>query len=166
MGERGYRGQSEKTAADRLMARFAYSRLGGLMFITVIPAVDKRVMAVSKGRLKVAMGQPVLLLHARGARSGQARETPLLYTPHGADLLLVASKAGAKHHPAWYHNLKAHPDVEVELDGRRMAVTAREAEGVEREELWRTVTDNYIGYEVYRRRAGARQIPVMVLSPR
>jgi len=166
MAERGYRGQSEKTAVDRLMARFAYTRLGGLLFITVFPAIDKRVMRLSKGRVKVAMGQTVLLLHALGARSGQPRETPLLYTPHGEDFILVASKAGAEHNPAWYHNLKAHPDVEVELDGQRVPVRAREAEGSEREELWRVVNDNYLGYQVYQRRAGRREIPVMVLSPR
>jgi len=166
MPERGYRGQSEKTPVDRLLTRFAQSRLGGVLFITVFPAIDKRLIPLTKGRLKIAMGQPVLLLHARGARTGQPRVTPLLFTPRGEDFVLVASKAGAEHHPAWYHNLTAHRDVEVEVDGRLLPVTAHEAEGAEREELWRLVNDNYPGYDVYQRRAGARQIPVMVLTPR
>jgi deazaflavin-dependent oxidoreductase (nitroreductase family) len=167
MGERGYRGQSEKTLIDRLMVRFAYSRLGGLLFITVFPAIDKRLMKLSGGRVRIAMGQTTLLLHARGAKSGQPRPTPLLYTPHGEDIILVASKAGAAHNPAWYHNLIAHPDVEVELDdGSRLAMRAHEAQGEEREELWRIANDNYLGYQVYQRRAGARRIPVMVLRPR
>ncbi len=165
MLEHSFRGQSEKTAIDRLMTSFAKSRLGGLLFVTVFPAIDKRLMPLSKGRLKVAMGQPVLLLHVRGAKSGQPRVTPLLYTPRGDDVILVASKAGAEHHPAWYHNLKATPAAEVELDGKRIPVSVREAEGEEREELWRLVNDNYTGYEVYQQRAGAREIPVMVLSP-
>jgi len=123
------------------------------------------VMGLTGGRVKVAMGQPVLLLHARGAKTGAARLTPLLYTPHGEELVLVASKAGARHHPAWYHNLKAHSDVEVEFDGERVRVRAREAEGAEREELWRLVNDNYNGYGVYQTRAGGRRIPIMVLTP-
>jgi deazaflavin-dependent oxidoreductase (nitroreductase family) len=166
MPERRYRTQSEKTAFDRLLTRFAHSRLGGLLFITVFPAIDKRVMPLTRGRVKIGIRQTVLLLHARGAKTGQRRVTPLLYTPRGEDFILVASKAGAVHHPAWYHNLKAHPDVDVEIDGKRVVVAAREAQGAERDELWQLVNDNYVGYEIYQQRAGSRQIPVMVLSPR
>jgi deazaflavin-dependent oxidoreductase (nitroreductase family) len=166
MPGRDYRGQSEKTPLDRLMARFAQSRLGGLLFITVFPAIDKRVMPLTGGRVRVGIRQPILLLHARGAKTGRPRVTPLLYTPRGEDFVLIASKAGAERHPAWYHNLTAHPDVQIEVDGSLMAVSAHEAEGVEREELWRLVNDNYAGYDVYQQRAGARRIPVMVLTPR
>jgi F420H(2)-dependent quinone reductase len=166
MPARTYRTQSEKTALDRALTRFARSRLGGLLFITVFPAIDKRLMPLTKGRIKMGLRQTVLLLHARGAKTGQPRVTPLLYTPRGEEFILVASKAGADHHPAWYHNLKAHPDVEVEVDGELTPVRAREAEGAEREELWRLVNDNYVGYEVYQQRAGGRRIPVMVLSAR
>jgi F420H(2)-dependent quinone reductase len=102
MPERRYRSQGEKTAIDRLMTRFAYSRLGGLLFITVFPAIDKRLMPLTGGRVKIAMRQTVLLLHARGAKTGRPRVTPLLYTPRGEDFVLVASKAGADRHPAWY----------------------------------------------------------------
>jgi deazaflavin-dependent oxidoreductase (nitroreductase family) len=164
--ERRYRGQSEKTPVDRLMARFAQSRLGGLLFITVFPAIDKRVMPLTRGRVRIGMRQPILLLHGRGAKTGQPRVTPLLYTPRGEDFVLVASKAGAERHPAWYHNLTAHPDVDVEVDGGLIPMSAHEAEGAERDELWRLVNDNYSGYDVYQRRAGARRIPVMVLTPR
>lgn len=165
MPERRYRSQSEKTGLDRLLTRFARSRFGGLLFITVFPAIDKRVMPLTKGRIRIGVGQTVLLLHVRGAKSGQPRVTPLLYTPRGEDFILVASKAGAKHNPAWYHNLRTQRHAEVEVDGNRIPVSVREAEGDEREELWRLVNDNYTGYDVYQRRAGERQIPVMVLSP-
>jgi deazaflavin-dependent oxidoreductase (nitroreductase family) len=164
--ERRYRSQSEKTPLDRAMTRFAKSRLGGLLFITVFPAIDKRLMPLTGGRLRIGMGQPILLLHARGAKTGKPRVTPLLYTPRGEDFVLVASKAGAEHNPAWYHNLTAHPDVEVEVDGGLISVSAHEAVGSEREELWRLVNDNYSGYDAYQDRARARQIPVMVLAPR
>lgn len=112
------------------------------------------------------MGQPILLLHTRGARSGQPRTTPLLYTPHGNGFVVVASKAGAAHHPAWYHNLRAHPDdVAVEVGGRRTTVHSRVAEGPERVELWELVNDNYTGYTTYQARAGDRVIPVVLLEP-
>lgn len=107
----------------------------------------------------------MLLLHTRGARSGEPRVTPLLYTPLEEGFVVVASKAGAARHPAWYHNLRSHPeDVSVELDGRRVAVRPRVVEEPERAELWRRVNDNYNGYETYARRAGSRTIPLIVLE--
>lgn len=133
----------------------------------MFPAVDRRLLPLTRGRVKVAMGQPILLLHTVGARSGEPRTTPLLYTPHDSGgYVVVASKAGAVHHPAWYHNLRAHPDaVAVEVNGRRTAVRARVAEGAERAELWALVNDNYTGYATYQGRAGDRVIPVVLLEP-
>lgn len=112
------------------------------------------------------MGQPMLLLHTLGARSGQPRRSPLLYTPRGDAFVVVASKAGAEHNPAWYHNLRAHPDeVSVEIGGRTIPVRARVVEGAERAELWQLVNDNYNGYETYQDRVPGRLIPVVVLEP-
>lgn len=144
----------------------ARSRLGGWLFITVFPAIDRRLLPLTRGRLTVAVGQPILLLHTRGARSGQPRTSPLLYTPHGGAFVIVASKAGAEHHPAWYHNIRAHPDaVAAEVGGRTIPVRATVAEGAQRAELWRIVNDNYNGYDVYQGRAGSRVIPVVLLEP-
>ena len=160
------RGQAEKTTLDKGLQAFARSKLGGKLFITVFPAIDKRLMPLTRGRLRVGVGQQILLLHARGAKSGQARTTPLLFTRDGEQIVLVASKAGADSNPAWYHNLVAHPDVEIEIDGKRSSVHAREAQGPERDRLWALVNDYYNGYDIYAERAGDRQIPVMVLEPR
>ena len=144
----------------------ARTRLGGWLFVNAFPAIDRRLIPLTRGRVKVAMGQPILLLHTRGARSGQDRTTPLLYTPYREGFIVVASKAGAEHNPAWYHNLRAHPDaVTVEIRGRRIPVRPREIEGAERDELWRLVNDNYNGYETYQGRAGNRVIPVVLLEP-
>jgi F420H(2)-dependent quinone reductase len=132
----------------------------------VFPAIDRVLIPLTRGRLKVAVGQPILLLHTRGARSGEARTSPLLYTPHGEGFVVVASKAGAAGHPAWYHNIRANPDaVAVDVGGRRIPVRPRVVEGAEREDLWRRVNDNYNGYEVYQGRAGSRTIPVLLLEP-
>jgi deazaflavin-dependent oxidoreductase (nitroreductase family) len=161
----GYRAQREKSRIDRAMQAMAKSRLGGWLFINVFPVIDRWVIPVSRGRLKVAMGQPILLLHTRGARSGEPRTTPLLYTPHGDGFVIVASKAGAEHNPGWYHNLLAHPDdVTVQIGTTRVAVYPRVAEGPERDALWQLVNDNYNGYDTYQTRAGRRRLPIVVLS--
>ncbi|MGH2896236.1 MAG: nitroreductase family deazaflavin-dependent oxidoreductase [Solirubrobacteraceae bacterium] len=131
----------------------------------MFPVIDRWLIPRTGGRLKVAMGQPILLLHTLGAKSGQPRATPLLYTPHDGGFIVVASKAGAAQHPAWYHNLRAHPDaVTVELHGDRVAVRARVVEEPERSALWQRVNDNYNGYEKYAQRAGTRLIPLVVLD--
>jgi len=166
-GVAAYRGQIQKSRVDRAAQAFAKTRLGGFLFVTVFPAIDKRLMPLTRGKLKVAFGQPVLLLHTRGAKSGQPRVAPLLYTQRGEAFVIVASKAGAAHHPSWYHNVRAHPDaVDVELGGRRIPVIPRIVEGAEREEMWALVNDNYNGYETYQGRAGSRLIPVVVLEPK
>ena len=77
----GYRPQAEKSRVDKAMQALARTRLGGWLFINVFPVIDRRLMALSRGRLKVAIGQPILLLHTRGARSGQPRTTPLSTRP-------------------------------------------------------------------------------------
>jgi deazaflavin-dependent oxidoreductase (nitroreductase family) len=164
--QRGFRAQQDKTPFDKAAQAFARTRFGGWLFVNVFSVIDRRLIPLTGGRLTVAVGQPILLLHTRGARSGQPRSTPLLYTRHGDGYVIVASKAGADHHPAWYHNLRAHPDaVTIEVGGRRIPVHPREAEGAEREDLWRLVNDNYNGYQVYQQRAGQRTIPVMLLEP-
>ena len=133
--------------------------------MNVFPVIDRWLIPRTHGRLKVALGQPILLLHTRGARSGQPRTTPLLYTPHETGFIVVASKAGAAHHPAWYHNLRAHPDaVSVQLDGDPVTVRPRVIEEPERSDLWRRVNDNYNGYDKYAQRAGTRVIPLVVLE--
>jgi F420H(2)-dependent quinone reductase len=144
----------------------ARTRFGGWLFVNVFPTVDRWLIPRTRGRLKVALGQPILLLHTRGAKSGEPRSTPLLYTPYNGAYIVVASKAGATHHPAWYHNLRAHPDtVMVEFDGHRIDVRPRVVEEPERSELWARVNDNYNGYEAYAQRAGGRVIPIVLLEP-
>lgn len=108
---------------------------------------------------------PMLLLDHVGARSGKRRTTPLLYGRDGENVVLVASKGGYPKHPAWFHNLKAHPNTTVQIGSRRMDVRAHVADSQERARLWPLMVGVYGGYEVYQRRAG-REIPVVVLEPR
>ncbi len=115
--------------------------------------------------MKVALGQNTCLLETVGARSGAVRSTPLLYIEDGARLVVIASMGGAPRHPDWYHNLRKTPRATMILAGRRAVYVAHEAKGAERARLWAMAVDYYPGYAVYAQRAGARRIPVMVLSP-
>lgn len=110
-------------------------------------------------------GRPLLLLHSVGAKSGQPRLHPLMYQEVDAGYAVFASKAGAPTHPAWYHNLIANPEVEVEVGESTVPVVARVAEGAEREDIWTRQKEIYPMFADYERKAG-REIPVIVLEPR
>ena len=100
----------------------------------------------------------------RGAKSGKLRSVPLLYTAVGSDIVLIASQGGAAKNPAWYFNLKANPDCDLEIRGASSRRRAREADGEERDRLWQAACAQYPGYAVYQQRT-ARRIPVMLLEP-
>ena len=110
-------------------------------------------------------GPPNLLLEHVGAKSGTLRTTPLTYLHDGDDLVIVASKGGAPQNPAWFHNLRAHPDTTVQLGRERRAVHARVATADERARLWPKVLETYSGYAGYQERT-EREIPLVVLEPR
>ena len=108
---------------------------------------------------------PMLLLDHVGARSGKKRTTPLVYMPDGDGFVVVAAKGGHPAHPAWLHNLRAHPDTTVQVGAKRIEVRAHEAEGEERRRLWpRAVAHNPL-WEGYQRRT-ERTVPVVVFRPR
>jgi deazaflavin-dependent oxidoreductase (nitroreductase family) len=108
---------------------------------------------------------PMLLLDHVGAKSGTKRTSPLVYTRDGDDIVLVASKGGYPKNPAWFHNLRAHPDTEIQIGRERRRVHARVADAEERERLWPKVVATYGGYEGYQQRT-ERQIPLVVLERR
>jgi F420H(2)-dependent quinone reductase len=108
---------------------------------------------------------PTLLLDHVGAKSGTVRTTPLTYLRDGDDFVLVASKGGHPRNPAWYHNLRAHPDTTVQVGSSRRAVHARVATATERKRLWPKVVALYGGYATYQERTD-REIPLVVLEPR
>ncbi len=108
---------------------------------------------------------PMLLLDHVGAKSGVKRTSPLVYIRDGDDYVVVASKGGYPKHPAWYHNLVAHPDTSIQVGSRHLDVHARVAGADERGRLWQMAVKTYRGYTGYQERAG-REIPLVVLSPR
>ena len=129
--------------------------------------VNTLVFRASGGRLGAMFlrGAPVCLVTAQGARSGQWRTTPLIYLADGERVVLVASKGGMSHHPAWYHNLAEHPDCRVQIGSRVREMSARRASDAEKAQLWPRLLAIYPDYADYQART-ERNIPVMILSPR
>ncbi len=92
------------------------------------------------------------------------RTKALMYLPRGDDFVVYASNLGEPRHPYWWLNLEADPNAFVEIGNTHYAVRGREAEGEEREELWRAVVDVAPEYDEYKARTN-RRIPVVVLEP-
>ena len=110
-------------------------------------------------------GAPLLLLHTTGAKSGQERVSPMMYQRVGGDYAVFASKGGAPTNPDWYHNLVANPGVQAEIGTQTLPLTARVAQGEERERIWSAQKAEYPGFADYESKTG-RQIPVVILEPR
>jgi deazaflavin-dependent oxidoreductase (nitroreductase family) len=108
---------------------------------------------------------PTLLLVARGAKSGKLRPLPLLYQEMGGKYVVIGSKGGAPTHPGQYVNLKANPEREIRIGSKRMRARARTASGDRRTRGWKKMAEMYPPYDDYQKRAGSRQIPVVVLEP-
>ena len=109
-------------------------------------------------------GSPLLLLSTKGARSGQLRVNPLVYTRDGDRYVIIASKGGFPNNPDWYHNLVANPEVTVEVGQERFPARAMVTEGDERDRLFNAqaaLMPNFADYQT----KTTRKIPVIVLEP-
>jgi deazaflavin-dependent oxidoreductase (nitroreductase family) len=109
-------------------------------------------------------GMPLLLLHHTGARSGRSRINPLVYQSDGERYVVFASKAGAPANPDWYHNLKAHGEVTIEVGTDTIEVLATDATGEERDRLFSTQEKRFPVFSEYAKQTD-RVIPVIVLTP-
>lgn len=108
-------------------------------------------------------GAPMVLIHHIGARSGRERVNPLVYLPDRGDLVIAATKGGAPANPDWYHNLKAHPRIHVEVGRETYAVQATEATGHDRDELWRRLVELRPGFATYETKT-SRTFPMFRLT--
>ena len=131
------------------------------LFWKIHPALYRLTGGRVLGRL---LGLPVLLLTTTGRRSGQPRTRALTYLPDGEHTVVIASFLGEPRHPDWWLNLRAHPEATIQRGATTTRVRAREAEGEERERLWRAVVATTPDYAEYARRT-SRRIPVVVLEP-
>ena len=108
-------------------------------------------------------GAPMILIHHVGARSGQERVNPLVFLPDGDDIVIAATKGGAPTNPDWYHNLRAHPRISVEVGRETFVVAATEATGLDRDHLWSRLVDLRPGFAAYETKT-SRTFPMFRLT--
>lgn len=108
---------------------------------------------------------PTLLLTTTGRKTGLPRTMPLLYTEtSNGDCVVIASKGGAPKHPVWYLNLTAQPEVELQVKADKLRARARIASGEERAALWKQHQAAIPVFDGYQKKAGKREIPVVILE--
>jgi deazaflavin-dependent oxidoreductase (nitroreductase family) len=146
----------------RAFVRFLGTRLAAWLSIHVVWKVDPHLMRLTGGRLGLGLMLPTALLETRGARSGRVRRNGVIYFHDGERVTVVASKLGAPEHPAWFHNVRANPD--VQLAGRSFRAELVDDEP-ERARLWELADRVFPPYASYRERAArvGRTIPIVQL---
>jgi deazaflavin-dependent oxidoreductase (nitroreductase family) len=119
---------------------------------------------LSGGKLGGTMrGQRVLILSTRGRKTGAIRHVPLAPLVEGEDIYVIGSMGGAPRNPGWYYNLKANPDVELQLGDQRWKAKAIELPEPEREQVWQRVVATMPGFAAYQKKTD-RKIPVVRLA--
>lgn len=148
--------------ATRAMSRFSTTNGGRWVARRLGWKLDPVLLRVTGGRVSSTLVVPTALLETRGAKTGRARRNAVIYFHDGDRVIVIPSHAGDPRHPAWYHNLRAHPDVVLGGVPMRAAVVTDEAE---RERLWGLADRVLPAYADFRRSAAAagRTIPVVSL---
>jgi deazaflavin-dependent oxidoreductase (nitroreductase family) len=161
-------GFTSANAAQRALRRLAGTAPMSRFLAKTMHHLDGPLLRRTDGRRSVTTlisGMPMVQLTTTGAKTGLPRSLPIIGVPDGDRLVLVASNYGQAKHPAWYHNLTAHPRCTVAYQGKVVEADAYEAEGQERERLLALDLSVYPARRHYQARAGDRRIPVMVLVP-
>jgi deazaflavin-dependent oxidoreductase (nitroreductase family) len=142
------------------------SKTGLALWARFAAPIEAPLIRATGGRVRLAFSIPIVVLTSIGARSGQRRDTPLAYFTDGDGVVLIASNSGGPRHPAWYHNLVAHPECDLHIGPRGGSFVAREVDGPERDRLYALAKDRLAKvFALHEKRCGARTIPVMRLTP-
>jgi deazaflavin-dependent nitroreductase family protein len=147
------------------LCRFSATKAGAWLSVNISWKVDPHLLKLTRGRFSTAGPLATALLESRGARTGQPRRNATLYFHDGDRVTIIASKRGAPKHPAWYYNLREHPD--VVFGGLPFLAEIVEDEA-ERQRLWDLADRVFPEYADYREQAGkaGRIIPIIQLVPR
>lgn len=139
----------------------------GSRFIRALVPLDRKLLSVSKGRYTILgpFGYQILMLTTIGRKSGQRRQSPLIFTRDGDRLYLFASNFGQAHHPAWSSNLLANPDAWVTMGGQEIPVRATRLTGSEYDHACQLFMNYLKAYPAYRSRTD-REIRVFALDRR
>lgn len=134
------------------------------LFIKWFMAINAFLLRLSHGRIGSKLGtQTILLLHTIGRKSGRDRAIPIAYFDYEDNYLIVASNWGKERQADWYLNLKQHPQAMLEVKGKVLSVTAREAQGEEYDRLWKFATEHHPPYLDYQK-ITTRHIPIMIFE--
>lgn len=149
-----------------LTAPLTRTRLFRALAPTALPPIERVLHRISRGRVQLsALLVPSLVLHSTGAKSGLPRESALMYTPDGRGRAIVAGTSFARErHPAWTHNLLAHPEADIVVRGRRLHVRATPIGPDARDAAWRRIETQWPGYRAYERDSG-RVVRLFLLRP-
>jgi deazaflavin-dependent oxidoreductase (nitroreductase family) len=147
----------------KAFARLLGTRAAGWLSRKVVWRLDPHLMRLTRGRVGFGLLLPTALLETRGARTGQPRSNGVIYFNDGDRVTIIASKLGLPEHPAWYHNVVAHPGVLLGGEPFRAVVVEDEDE---RQRLWELADRVFPPYANYRESAGraGRTIPILQLS--
>jgi deazaflavin-dependent oxidoreductase (nitroreductase family) len=147
------------------VARLSSTKAGAWFSVKIAWKVDPHLLKLTKGRFSTAGPLATALLESRGARTGQLRRNATLYFHDGDRVTIIASKRGWPTNPAWYYNLRKHPDVVFGSLPFRAEIVEDDAE---RQRLWGLADRVFPEYADYRERAGkaGRVIPIFQLVPR
>ena len=164
-------GRSARSAFGRfnLVAAEAMNKRGvylGRRATKVHVAMYRRTGGRAGGHVPGWPDARIALVDHRGARTGAARTSPLMFHADGEAVAVVASKGGMPTNPAWFHNLMANPETTVQIGAKVRPVRARLATDAERERLWPEFEAFYPGYAAFIERARPRRIPIVILEPR
>lgn len=154
-----------RSLVTRAFVAVGTTRAGRFVSRHVFWKLDPLLLRVTRGHLSTALVIRTAVLETRGAKSGASRRNAVIYFHDGDKVTIVASHAGYARHPAWYHNLRAHPDVTFGSIPMRATVVDDEAE---RQRLWPLADRVFPPYAKYRRQAAktGRTIPLVQLSLR
>jgi deazaflavin-dependent oxidoreductase (nitroreductase family) len=157
--------QRRRSVIYRAYARLVGTRAFGWLSRSVVWKLDPFLLRISRGRIGMGLLLPTALLETRGARTGRPRRNGVIYFHDGERITIVASKLGLPHHPAWFHNLRVHPD--VRLGGQPFHAEVVDDES-ERARIWQLADQVFPAYAGYRERAAhrGRAIPIVQLTPR
>jgi deazaflavin-dependent oxidoreductase (nitroreductase family) len=143
------------------------SKKGLALWARFAAPIEAPLIMATGGRIRLAFSIPIVVLTSIGARSGQRRDNPLAYFTDGDGVVLIASNSGGARHPAWYHNLVAHPECELHIGQRGGCFVAREVDGPDRDRLYALAKERLAKvFALHEKRSGSRRIPVMRLTPR
>ena len=158
----------EANVVQRALRRLVGSRPGSWVSKRVLHRVDLVAHRIAPHRSPPTQwlaAVPIGLLTTTGARSGEPRTVPLLLAPLDDGWGVIASHYGSARPPAWFFNLRAHPDATLEVDGVTHPVRAEQVHGADRERVRQAALAYYAGYTAYERRAGGRDLGFFILRP-